>query len=89
LKKLILLLFIPLVSFGQSETENNSKVPSEIIDNVPVYPGCKGSELKKIKCISERRRYAYYLINKNRMLYLEFLKFINHPKRVNTKSYKC
>ena len=54
MKKLILLLFIPLVSFGQSETENNSKVPSEIIDNVPVYPGCKGSELKKRKCMSER-----------------------------------
>ena len=54
MKKLILLLFIPLVSFGQSETENNSKIPSEIIDNVPVYPGCKGSELKKRKCMSER-----------------------------------
>jgi len=54
MKKLILLLFIPLVSFGQSETENNSKVPSEIIDNVPVYPGCKGSELEKRKCMSER-----------------------------------
>ena len=54
MKKLILLLFIPLVSFGQSETENNSKVPSEIIDNVPVYPGCKGSELKKRKCMSEK-----------------------------------
>ena len=54
MEKLILLLFIPLVSFGQSETENNSKVPSEIIDNVPVYPGCKGSELKKRKCMSER-----------------------------------
>ena len=54
MKKLILLLFIPLVSFGQSETENNSKVPSEIFDNIPVYPGCKGSELKKRKCMSER-----------------------------------
>ena len=54
MKKLILLLFIPLFSFGQSETENNSKVPSEIIDNVPVYPGCKGSELKKRKCMSEK-----------------------------------
>ena len=54
MKKLILLLFIPLVSFGQSETENNSKVPSEIIDNVPVYPGCKGSELKKRKCMSDK-----------------------------------
>ena len=54
LKKLILLLFIPLVSFGQSKIENNSKLPSEIIDNIPVYPGCKGSELKKRKCMSER-----------------------------------
>ena len=54
MKKLILLLFIPLVSFGQSETENNSKVPSEIFDNIPVYPECKGSELKKRKCMSER-----------------------------------
>ncbi|PDH47713.1 MAG: hypothetical protein CND26_01685 [Bacteroidetes bacterium MED-G13] len=54
MKKLILLLFIPLISFGQSETENNSKVPSEIFDNIPVYPGCKGSELKKRKCMSER-----------------------------------
>ena len=54
MKKLVLLLFIPLVSFGQSETENNSKVPSEIFDNIPVYPGCKGSELKKRKCMSER-----------------------------------
>ena len=54
MKKLILLLFIPLISFGQSETENNSKVPSEILDNIPVYPGCKGSELKKRKCMSER-----------------------------------
>ena len=54
MKKLLFLLFIPLVSFGQSETENNSKVPSEILDNVPVYPGCKGSELKKRKCMSER-----------------------------------
>ena len=54
MKKLILLLFIPFLSFGQSETENNSKVPSEIFDNIPVYPGCKGSELKKRKCMSER-----------------------------------
>ena len=54
MKKLLFLLFIPLISFGQSETENNSKVPSEIFDNIPVYPGCKGSELKKRKCMSER-----------------------------------
>ncbi|MAV66256.1 MAG: hypothetical protein CMC26_04725 [Flavobacteriaceae bacterium] len=54
MKKLILLLFIPLVSFGQSETENNVEVPINEIDNVPVYPGCKGSELKKRKCMSDK-----------------------------------
>ena len=54
MKKLILLLFIPLVSFGQSETENNVEVPFNVINNVPVYPGCKGSELKKRKCMSEK-----------------------------------
>ena len=54
MKKLILLLFIPLVSFGQSETENNVEVPFNVINNVPVYPGCKGSELKKRKCMSDK-----------------------------------
>ena len=54
MKKLILLLFIPLISFGQSETENNVEVPFNVINNVPVYPGCKGSELKKRKCMSEK-----------------------------------
>ena len=55
MKKLILLLFIPLVSFGQSETENNSKVPSEVIESVPIFPGCeRGNNKKKRKCMSER-----------------------------------
>ena len=55
MKKLILLLFIPLVSFGQSETENNSKVPSEVIESVPIFPGCnRGSNKKKRKCMSEK-----------------------------------
>ena len=55
MKKLILLLFIPLVSFGQSETENNSKVPSEVIESVPIFPGCnKGNNKKKRKCMSEK-----------------------------------
>ena len=55
MKKLILLLFIPLVSFGQSETENNSKVPSEVIESVPVFPGCnRGNNKKKRKCMSEK-----------------------------------
>ena len=55
MKKLILLLFIPLVSFGQSETENNSKVPSEVIESVPIFPGCnRGSDKKKRKCMSEK-----------------------------------
>ncbi len=54
MKKLILLVFIPLVSFGQSETENNLEVPINVTDNVPVYPGCKGSELKKRKCMSDK-----------------------------------
>ena len=54
MKKLILLLFIPLVSFGQSQNENNVEVPINVIDNVPVYPGCKGSELKKRKCMSDK-----------------------------------
>tara|TARA_B100000989_G_scaffold260978_1_gene211799 strand:- start:324 stop:791 length:468 start_codon:yes stop_codon:yes gene_type:complete len=47
-------VFIPLVSFGQSETENNLEVPINVTDNVPVYPGCKGSELKKRKCMSDK-----------------------------------
>ena len=55
MKKLILLLFIPLVSFGQSETENNSKVPSEVIESVPIFPGYeRGNNKKKRKCMSER-----------------------------------
>ena len=55
MKKLILLLFIPLISFGQSETENNSKVPSEVIESVPIFPGCnRGSDKKKRKCMSEK-----------------------------------
>ena len=54
MKKLILLLFIPLVSFGQSQNENNVEVTINVIDNVPVYPGCKGSELKKRKCMSDK-----------------------------------
>ena len=54
MKKLILLLFIPLASFGQSETENNVEVPINQNVNVPVYPGCKGSESKKRKCMSDK-----------------------------------
>ena len=55
MKKLILLLFIPLISFGQSETKNNSKVPSEVIESVPIFPGCnRGSDKKKRKCMSEK-----------------------------------
>ena len=55
MKKLILLLFIPLISFGQSKTENNSKVPSEVIESVPIFPGCnRGSDKKKRKCMSEK-----------------------------------
>ena len=55
MKKLILLLFIPLVSFGQSETENNSKVSSEVIESVPIFPGCnRGSDKNKRKCMSEK-----------------------------------
>ena len=41
MKKLILILFIPLVSFGQSETENNGRLNYEMIESVPIFPGCK------------------------------------------------
>ena len=55
MKKLILLLFIPLVTFGQSETENNAKVSPEVIESVPIFPGCnRGSNKKKRKCMSEK-----------------------------------
>ena len=55
MKKLILLLFIPLVSFGQSETENNGRLNYEMIESVPIFPGCKrGNNEKKRKCMSDK-----------------------------------
>ena len=55
MKKIILLLFIPLISFGQSEAENKVEVPISVIENVPVYPGCeRGNNAKKRKCMSDK-----------------------------------
>ena len=55
MKKLILLLFIPLISFGQSETEINTKPNHEMIGSAPIYPGCeRGNNEKKRKCMSEK-----------------------------------
>ena len=55
MKKLILLLFIPLVSFGQSKTENNAKLNYEVIESIPIFPGCEmGNNEKKRKCMSDK-----------------------------------
>ena len=55
MKTLILLLFIPLISFGQSETENNAKLNYEMIESVPIFPGCeRGNNEKKRKCMSDK-----------------------------------
>ena len=55
MKNLFLLIFIPLVSFSQSETENKVEVPISVIENVPVYPGCeRGNNAKKRKCMSDK-----------------------------------
>ena len=44
-KLLLLLLFIPLVSFGQNENtkknEKESLIPFATIEDVPLFPGCE------------------------------------------------
>lgn len=41
----LLLMFIPLVSFGQKENskenEKETEIPFAIIENVPLFPGCE------------------------------------------------
>ena len=36
------------------EVEEDVEVPFAVIENVPVFPGCKGSNSKKKKCMSEK-----------------------------------
>lgn len=50
-----LALLISLGSFGQKSNDKElAEVTFAEIDNVPVYPGCRGSNLKKRKCLSEK-----------------------------------
>ena len=56
MKKLILILFIPLVSFSSfGQSPEDVEVPLDIIEKVPVFPGCKrGNNENKRKCMSEK-----------------------------------
>ena len=51
----ILALLIYLCSFGQKSNDKKlAEVAFADIENVPVYPGCRGNNLKKRKCLSEK-----------------------------------
>ena len=56
MKKLILILFIPLVSFSSfGQSAEDVEVPLDIIEKVPIFPGCKrGNNENKRKCMSEK-----------------------------------
>ena len=50
-----LALLISLSFFGQNSNDRElAEVAFAEIENVPVYPGCKGSNLKKRECLSEK-----------------------------------
>ena len=50
-----LALLISLSFFGQKSNDRElAEVAFAEIENVPVYPGCKGSNLKKRECLSEK-----------------------------------
>ena len=56
MKKLILLLlFIPLMSFNAVAQDSPNAVPIAELDEAPVYPRCKGdSNAEKRKCMSAK-----------------------------------
>jgi protein TonB len=56
MKKLILLLlFIPLMSFNAVAQDSPNAVPISELDEAPVYPRCKGdSNAEKRKCMSAK-----------------------------------
>ena len=45
---------IYFVDIEIEEVEEDVEVPFAVIENVPVFPGCKGSNSKKKKCMSEK-----------------------------------
>ena len=54
-KLLLLLLFIPLMSFNAVAQDSPNGVPIAELDEVPVYPRCKGdSNAEKRKCMSAK-----------------------------------
>ena len=58
-KLLLLLLFIPLVSFGQNENtkknEKESLIPFATIEDVPLFPGCETvPKSKRRDCFQEK-----------------------------------
>ena len=51
---LIFLLVLSTNVFSQNDDKKNDDVPFEIIEKVPVYPGCKGKDNKTLKkCMSD------------------------------------
>lgn len=47
-------LLFSINSIGQTANENfGESVPFTLIDNVPIFPGCKGSNEEKKKCMNK------------------------------------
>ena len=52
---LILILIFSTSVFSQNEDTNFNDVPFKVIEQVPVYPGCKGEDNETLKkCMSEK-----------------------------------
>ncbi|WP_051957527.1 energy transducer TonB [Altibacter lentus] len=70
IKRLLLSVFLlgSCLSFGQNEDTSNENVGFAIIENVPVYPGCTGSDNIALKhCMSEKIS-AHVMQNFNKSL---------------------